>query len=45
MFRAKSLLEEREKHGDDNARFQTLSEADEKDLIDVSKEDVTHVVD
>jgi hypothetical protein len=35
MFRAKSLLEEREKHRDDNACFQTLSEADEENLVEV----------
>ena len=45
MFGAEGLLEEGKEHGDNDARFQTLSEADEEDLIDVSKEDVTHVVD
>jgi len=43
VFRAKSLLEESEKHRDDDARFQTLAEADEENLETFSKQCVANL--
>jgi len=44
MFWAESLLKKGEEHRDDDARFQTLAEANEEDLISVSNDGVVCTV-